>query len=120
MIQPRKLAAIELALLGPKIILPEYAAGVVLSAALGVFVLLRSHGGLTQVALGLYLISLGANYFPMLWYAIAINRAKSALAELGDELNDKHAAMTKYRRQSLWLLVPLVVAIVALRAGGKE
>jgi hypothetical protein len=64
--------------------------------------------------LGLYLISLGINYVPMLIYAITINRAKSARAELGDELDEKRVAMAKYRRQSLWLLVPLIVPIVAL------
>ena len=114
MLNPRKLAAIDLALLGPKIIITEFAAGVLLSVALGVFVLVRRHGTLTQFALGVYLVSLGLNYIPMLIYAISINNATSARAELGSELEDKHAAMAKYRRQSLWLLVPLVVPLVAL------
>ena len=50
----------------------------------------------------------------MLVYAVAINKAKSACTELGNELDDKRAAMTKYRRQSIWLLVPLIVPIIAL------
>ena len=114
MLNPRKLAAIDLAFLGPKVIISEFAVGVLFSAILGVFVLLRGHRRPAQIALGLYLISLGLNYIPMLVYAIAINKAKSARRELGNELDSKSAAMKKYRRQSLWLLIPLIVPIVAL------
>jgi hypothetical protein len=70
-----------------------------------------------QLALGLYLISLGINYVPMLIYAIAITRGETARAEVGDEINDKSRAMAKYRRQSMFLLVPLLVPVVAL---GRE
>ena len=114
MIDPRKLAAIDIALLGPAFILAEFAAGVLLSIALGVFVLLRA-GSVWQIALGLYFLTLGLNYVPMLVYAIDIARHRSALAEIGGELSDKRQAMAKYRRQSLFLLVPLVVPVVALR-----
>lgn len=114
MLNPRKLAAIDLAFLGPKLIVSEFTLGVLLSIALGVFVLLRGHRSPAQIALGLYLISLGLNYIPMLVYAIAINKAKSARRELGNELDNKSAAMKKYRRQSVWLLIPLIVPIVAL------
>lgn len=110
----RKLAAIDLVFLGPKLIITEFVAGVFLSAALGIFILVRSHGSPAPIALGLYLISLGLNYVPMLIYAIVITRGKSARAELGSELENKRAAMADYRRQSLWLLVPLVVAFIAL------
>jgi len=69
---PRKLAAIDIALLGPKVMVGEFACGVLLCAALGSFVLLRGHGPMPQLLLGLYLISLGVNYVPMLIHAIAI------------------------------------------------
>jgi hypothetical protein len=75
-LDPRKLAAIDLAFLGPKVVITEFVAGVFLSAALGVFVLVRGHGTPAQTALGLYLISLGLNYIPMLIYAIAINKVE--------------------------------------------
>jgi hypothetical protein len=110
---PRKLAAIDIVFLGSKFIIGEFAAGALLSAALGVFVLFRSHSFM-QVALGLYLISLGVNYVPMLAYAVAITREHSARAELADELKDERGAMAKYRRQSVLLLVPLLVPILAL------
>ena len=113
----RKLAAIDLVFLGPKVIIAEFVAGVLLSAALGIFVLVRSHGSPAQIALGLYLITLGLNYVPMLIYAIVITRGKSASAELGSELENKRVAIANYRRQSFWLLVPLVVPLVVLIQG---
>jgi len=121
-ISPRKLAAIDVVFLGPTFIIIEFAGGVLLCAALGIFVLLRSHSVMT-LALGLYLISLGINYVPMLIYVVAITKNDSALAEIGDELDDKHRAMAKYRRQSVLLLVPLLVPIIAfgeLIRDGKE
>jgi len=114
MINPRKLAAIDIVFLGPKFIIIEFAGGVLLCAALGVFILFRGHSS-TQLVLGLYLISLGINYMPMLIYAVAITKGDSARRELGNELDDKSRAMSKYRRQSLWLLIPLLVPIIALR-----
>jgi len=115
-INPRKLAAIDIIFLGPKFIIIEFAGGVILCASLGIFVLLRSHSVMT-LALGLYLISLGINYVPMLIYAVAITKNDSAWTEMGDELDDKRRAMAKYRRQSLLLLVPLLVPIVSVYRG---
>ena len=113
MLNPRKLAAIDVAFLGPKFVIAEFAGGVVLCFALGVFVLTRSHSSL-QFTLGLYLVSLGINYVPLLAYAVAITRKKSARSELGDELKDERQAMSKYRQQSMLLLVPLLVPILSL------
>ena len=50
----------------------------------------------------------------MLFHAVAINKAKGARAELVDEPDNERALMAKYRRQSLWLLVPLIVPFIAL------
>ena len=111
--KPRKLAAIDIVFLGPKLIIGEFASGVLLCAALGTFVLFRGHS-FWQAILGLYLISLGINYVPMLAYAVAITKRHSAEAEMGDELMDERRAMVKYRRQSLLLLVPLLVPMLAL------
>ena len=113
MINPRKLAAIDIIFLGPTFIIFEFAGGVLLCAALGIFILFRSHSS-AQLALGLYLISLGINYVPMLIYAVAVIRGDSAWIEMGNELDDKSRAMAKYRRQSMLLLVPLLVPIIAL------
>lgn len=113
MIDIRKLAALDLAFLGPRIILTEFSLGVFGSFALGVFTLLRSHsmGGL---ALGSYLLLIAVNYVPLLLHAISIVRRKSARDEIADEVTEKRRMFRKYRRQSLLLLVPLVVPILAL------
>lgn len=113
MINLRKLAAIDVFFLGYKFVLAEYAVGVFFSAALGLFVLYRSHS-FWQIFLGIYLVCLGINYIPMLTYTLAIANKESARAELGSELSDKPAAMSKFRRQSLLLLLPLVAPFLTL------
>jgi len=115
-LNPRKLAAIDIAFLGAKVVIAEYASAVLVAPALGVLTLLRG-SGYGRLALGLYLIALGINYVPMLAYAAVISKGRSARAEIGGELGDQRRAMAKYRRQSLFLLVPLVVPIAALRIG---
>ena len=67
----RKLAAIDIAFLGRRVIVAEFAGGAVLSAALGLFVLFRQHS-FWQIVLGVYLICLGINYVPMFAHAVAI------------------------------------------------
>jgi hypothetical protein len=113
-INVRKLAAIDLYFLGPKIILAEFGLGVPIMVALGILSLrvglFRTHST-WQIALGIYLLLLSVNYFPMLWCAIDIARHRTAAVELGDELDNKGAAMRRHRRQSLWLLVPLAVPV---------
>jgi hypothetical protein len=122
MINVRKLAAIDLHFLGPKIILTEFGLGVPIMLVMGTLSLrvglLRTHAT-WQIALGVYLVLLAINYIPMLWCAIDIARHRTAAAELGDELSDKAAAMRKYRRQSLWLLVPLAVPVVWIVQRGR-
>ena len=114
MIQPRKLAAIDIAFLGRTFIIAEFAFGVVLSIALGAFILFRSRSPM-QFVLGLYFVTLGLNYAPMLLYALAIKDRESARAEVADDLKNHQQAAARYRRQSLYLLVPLVAPVVALR-----
>jgi hypothetical protein len=53
-------------------------------------------------------------------HAASALREGTALAEIGEELQDKASAMRKYRRQSLWLLVPFVAPAVAIRSPGRE
>lgn len=115
MIRPgdiRRLAAIDIFLLGFKLVLAEYLVGVFLSAGLGAFILARARS-LGVVVLGVYILCLGINYVPLLAYTWAIGNRQDARAALGDESDDKPAAMSKYRRLSLLLLIPLVVAVLA-------
>jgi hypothetical protein len=117
-IQVRKVVAIELTFLGPKFILSEYAIAVIGGVFLGALSLraglLRTHA-LWQILLGIYLIFLAMTYAVLLGYAIAMARRGDARDEITDELDDKAAAFRKYRRQSPWLLVPLVVPVAAMR-----
>ena len=105
--------------LGPKLILAEYAVGVLFSAALGAFVLFRGHS-LWQDALGVYLICLGINYAPLLLYAVAIGSRQRAREEMADELAESRRAMSKYRRQSVLLLVPLLVPVLVVAQGRRK
>jgi hypothetical protein len=115
----RKLAASDIAFFGSKVIIGEFAAGVLLCGALGIWVLVL-RDSFTQLVLGVYLIGLSINYVPMLIYAIRITTNKGTRAELGQELNDERRVMAKYRRQSLLLLVPFLVPILALSQKRKK
>ncbi len=107
MIDLRKLAAIDVVLLGYRLILAEYIFAVLFSPGLGIFVLARGHSA-WQFLLGFYFVFLGVNYVPMLWWTIAIGSRENARQEIGPELADRRAAMAKYRLVSLGLLIPLL------------
>jgi hypothetical protein len=115
----RRLAAIDIVFLGFTFVVAEYVLGVLLSVALGLFVLVRSHS-LWQVTLGAYLICVGINYTPMFLYSISIANRNNARAELGTELIEKRNVMAKYRRISLLLLVPLVPPVLAVCGRGDS
>ena len=112
MINVRKLAALDIAFLGPKLILAEFSLGVFLSAAIGLLTLKRSHSG-WGILVGAYLLSLAVNYVPLLLYAIAIVRQRSAQEEVAHEVADRNRSLRRYRRQSLLLLIPFAVPILA-------
>ena len=67
-----------------------------------------------MIVFGAYLLLLGLNYVPLLIHAISMVRDGSVLSEIAEDLSDKRAAFRKYRRQSLFLLLPLIVPIVAI------
>jgi hypothetical protein len=108
----RRLAAVDVAFLGSKIILTEFAVGVLGPIVLGILTLRKSHstGGMI---FGVYVLLIGVNYVPMLIHAISIVNDGTARDEIADELDDKQRLFRKYRKQSLYLLVPLVAPIAA-------
>jgi len=117
MLNVRKLAALDLHVLGPFVIVTEFALGVAGPLALGALTLRSScrHGwplGLTLF--GGYLLSLGVNYLPLLLHAVSLVRSRSASHEIADELSDRRLTFRKYRRQSLYLLVPFVEPVLAV------
>src|SRR5262245_18263939 len=113
MISIRKLAAVDIAFLGPRVVLAEFGLGVLGPTALGVLSLVRAQS-VNGSLIGAYLISLGINYIPLMWYAVRIARGSTAVAEIADESSDRGRLFRRYRRQSLILLLPLVVPIAAL------
>ena len=117
MIQVRKLVAVELIFLEPKIVFAEYGFAVVVGLAIGILSLragfVRTHA-LWQILLGVYLLFLALTYAVLLGVAIAMTRRDDARSEIADELDNTAATFRKYRRQSLWILVPLAVPVAAL------
>jgi hypothetical protein len=109
----RRLAAVDIAFLCSRFILAEFSIGVFGSLGLGVLTLVRTHsfGG---TAFGAYLLCIGINYVPLLLHAVSIVRHGTANQEIADEMPDKRRMFRKYRRQSLLLLLPLVVPILAI------
>jgi len=114
LIEIRKLAAVDMAWLGPKVIVAEYACGVVLPLALGAFTLrstLSSPKPLNwQTFLGLWLVSIAANYVPLFLYALSIARAGTTKAE--GEPERAHAR--RYGVQQVMILIPFLVVVVAV------
>lgn len=112
MIQIRKLVAVDMAWLGQRVILAEYALGILLPLVLGVLSLRAGwRGGLGwETILGIWLVGIAANYVPMFIYAVVIARAGTVQAEGRPEL----ANAKRYGVQQVMLLVPLLVCIVAI------
>ena len=113
MIRIRKLAALDMAWLGPRVILAEYALGIVLPLALGVVSIrsgLAGGGPGWALTLGIWLVGIAANYVPLFIYAVLITKAGTVRQEGGPEL----AHARRYGLQQAMLLVPALVLVVAV------
>lgn len=114
MIEIRKLAALDVAFLGSKVIIGEFLLGVLGPVALGVFIASRAHTPF-QWVLAIYFLALGLNYIPLVILAVGVTRRGDARSLVADEFGrDKRQTMRNYRRGSLMLLLPLVVPVIAL------
>jgi hypothetical protein len=109
----RRLAAVDIAFLGSRFILAEFLVGVFGPLSLAVLTFFRTHS-LRGAVFGAYLLCIGINYVPLLVHSIDLVRQGTAKQEIADELPEKRRMFRKYRRQSLLLLVPLVVPVLAL------
>lgn len=114
----RKLAALDMALHGPRFIVIEFAAGVVGCAAIGVLSLvagirLRDQGITWQLLLGVVLIFIGLNYVPLLIHAVDLARRGTAREEVAGELS-RPAEVRRIGILQLWILVPMAVLVMAL------
>ena len=124
LIELRKLAAVDMVWLGKRIVIAEYALGVILPLTLGVFSVGRSvsqHSGLFswQTAMGIWLIGIAANYVPLLLYARSLARGGTVEEEGRPEL----PRARRYGVQQIMILIPLFVVGVALvqeRSRGQQ
>jgi hypothetical protein len=107
MLNTRELAAIELRFLGRTIVLVEYACGVVLLVGLGVLGLVHTRG---HSVWWWYMVGIGANYIPLLYYTVLLMRSHKDVVE-----RSRREDMARLRRQQFWLLVPLAAYFSILR-----
>ena len=114
MIKIRKLAAVDMAWLGTRVILTEYAIGVILPFILGLLSIRSGFFGPTPSAwesvLGIWLVGIAANYVPLFIYAVLIAKAGTGKEEGEPEI----AHAKRYGIQQVIILVPWLVIIVAL------
>lgn len=114
MINIRKLAEVDLAWLGAKVIVTEYSLGVSLPFLLGLVLLRRSLSSANPFSwitlVGIWLVAIAINYVPLLTYAVLISRAGTAKTEGQSEI--VHAK--RYGVQQAITLVPLLVVGLAL------
>lgn len=114
----RKLAALDIIFHGPGKIIAEFALAVGGCGILAVFsfsfFLRTPEHPLFAAIMGLFFSWIALNYVPLLLYTIQIVRRKSAQQEVAFELEHKDFYARKYTIQSLLLLLPLVVPILAI------
>jgi uncharacterized protein YybS (DUF2232 family) len=118
-----RLVELDMAFLGPRVIIFEFAAGVAGGLALGVFSLAyaaRAHAGIASwpVGLGVELAAIGINYVPLL--AEAMRRRKDAVGRAATKaaIRDDPAEARSYGLRQVWILIPGAVVVFAL-AGGR-
>ena len=108
-----------MAWLGARVILAEYALGIVLPLILG---LISIRSGLLrpleigwEAVLGAWLVTIAMNYLPLFIYALRIARAGTAKEEGQPEI--VHAK--RYGVQQVIILVPFLVVALALMQEGR-
>jgi hypothetical protein len=120
LINVRNLAAVDMAWLGTRLVLAEYALGVVLPLALGSLSIVRGLGERDpanwQTSIGIWLVTIAANYVPLFLHAMAIARGGRVQEEGMPEM--KHAR--RYGIQQVMILVPFfVVGLTLIQERGR-
>ena len=113
MINIRKLAAVDMVWLGTPVILAEYVLGIIAPLILGWLSirsgLFRPVHSAWQTVMGIWLVSIAANYIPLFIYAVLIARGGTVKEEGQPELI--HAK--RYGTQQIVILVPFLVVILS-------
>ena len=110
----RTLAAIDTVLHGPRLIVAEFAVGVVGCAALGApsmraGVMLLPTGLSWQLIVGLELLCIALNYVPLLLHSVSLASHSAELQRIAREVRDRPALVRRYGVLQLWILVPAAV-----------
>jgi hypothetical protein len=114
MINIRKLAAVDMVWLGTRVIIAEYALGVILPLILGL-ISIRSGFfspalSVWEAALGIWLVTIAANYIPLFIYAVLVKKNGTMEEEGQPEL----AHAKRYGIQQVVILIPFLVVILTL------
>jgi len=111
----RKLAALDIAFHGPRLILAEFALGVVVCAALSLGSFLNPIHSPFMIIIGCFFLWVALNYVTLLLYAMSIVSRKSAYQAVAFELAHNDTYARKYTLQTtMLLLVPLVLPLLAV------
>lgn len=108
MLNVRKLVALDMQFLGTRVIVAEYAAGVVLPAVLAALSLRQGN-----LVFGLPLMWIAVNYVPLFLHSVDLARRGTAREETVREMADPRQARS-YAWRQLWILVPLAVVVFAI------
>lgn len=106
----RKLAALDMALHGTRLIRIEFAAGILLPLTIGGLFLARGRAP-WETFFGWYLVGVAFNYVPLFAHAVSLRSKEEASREVETELSNDVA---RYGLKSLLLLLPLVVTWLAV------
>ena len=109
MISMRKLAAVDMLLHGARLIIAEFAVGVLFPLLLAFFSL-RDIRSVLDAVFALWLVGVAVNYVPLLIYAIVIARAGTVETEGRPEIE----RIRQYNRQQFVLLAPFYGAVLAV------
>ncbi len=93
-----------------RVILAEFALGVIGSGALGAWALSSRSG--VGVVLGIWLLGLAANYLPLTVHVLSLWRQPALEEELAGL--DLRSELRRYTRAQVWVLVPFWVAVLAV------
>lgn len=115
----RRLVELDMAFLGPRVIIGEFAAAVVGALALGVFSLAyaaRVHAGVASwpVAIGIELVAIGINYVPLLAEALRHRNDDADRAATKAAIGENPAEARSYGLRQAWILVPGATVVFAL------